>query len=273
RAVGTTARGTALAVAATSLAVGAAAAATLTTVFAPTHVAPLPLAPADLRAFASALGISAGPGGSSTTWADGTIHWTRPGKPLRTTSIAAAEAAAGVPVVLPARLPNGVLGPPSFLVEPVTTAVVTFDPSAGASLAGSTLALSVGPIVLATYGGGAGLAGIPTLAVAAMSRPTATTTGATTSELESFLLAQPGLPPDLASGVRLLGNLETALPVPTPPGFVETGTTVGGASGVLLTSPGVGASAAVWEDSHGIVHTVGGLLAENDVLGVARQIG
>ncbi|HUY30080.1 MAG TPA: hypothetical protein VMV02_03700 [Acidimicrobiales bacterium] len=272
RAIGVTARGGAIAVAAGSLAVDAAAAATLTTVFAPTHVAPLPLQPGDLHAFASSLGFAAPSGGSTLAWADGTIRWHRSAAPLRTTSLAAAEAAAGIPVSLPTSLPNGVADSPSLLVEPAATAVVSFDGAAGAVLAGSTLTLSVGPVVLATYGG-AGLRAVPALAVVTMPRPTATTTGATTSELESFLLAQPGLPSDLATGIRLLGNLETALPVPTPPGFVETSTTVGGPPGVLLSGQGGGAAAAICEDAHGVVHTVGGLLDENDVLGVARQIG
>jgi hypothetical protein len=291
--------------------VGAAAAATMTTVFAPTRVVPVPVDQGDLQAFSSALGLhgvlgihhassragtgtSTAPAGGGATdggttatatgtgtgtgatvtrpWAYGTIAWGTPSR-TRTSSLAAAEAATGLDVSLPSTLPAGVAGPPRLTVEQATTATVSFGPSAGAALDGSTLTVTVGPAVMARYGG-TGVAGqVPTLAVLAMRRPTATAAGATVGELESFVLSQPGVPKDLAQDVRMLGDPVSALPVPIPPGATETSVTIGGAPGVLLAEAGGVASGAVWEDQQGVVRTVAGLLDQEDVLSVARQVG
>jgi hypothetical protein len=105
-----------------------------------------------------------------------------------------------------------------------------------------------------------------------MERPIATSTGATTDELESFLLSRPGLPPGLVQEVRLLGNLQTTLPVPTPPGAEESSVVVDGQPGVLVTEGDGVASGLIWEDQQGLVHAVAGPLDKEDVLGVARQI-
>lgn len=270
------------------LAAGVAAAATLTVVFLPTHVAPLPVSKGDLQGLANVLGVDrAGLWGSASasvsetapttaspvdqTWKYGTIHWATRPRPVRKASLQAAASAAGMTLVLPTTLPAGVQGPPTFLVEPGTSVTVTFDATAGPSLAGSTLTVDVGPGVLAEYGGATG--GVPTLAVAAMRRPTATSTGATMAQLESFVLGRPGFPRVLAREIRLLGNLQTVLPVPTPPGVSETSTTVSGSPAVLLSMGGGIGTAVVWEDQHGTVHTVGGLLDQTDVLDVARRLG
>lgn len=279
RLMGTTVGGSIAFVGGGALAVGAAAAATLTaTVFAPNHVVDLPVSHADLRAFAQVLGFEApvdgSPAGSPLpgAWAFGTIGWNGPVQPRSTSSLSVAEAATGLQASLPTSLPTGVEGPPRFLYQTATSATITFGPSAG-TLDGSTLTVTAGPAVLAEYGGGSAATGLPTLAVLTMPRPTATATGATAAQLESFILGQPGFPPDLAREIRLLGNLETALPVPTPAGVSETSVAVAGAPGVLLTEPGGAASAVVWEDGSGIVRAAGGLLDQQDVLGVARQLG
>lgn len=285
------------------LVAGVAAAATLTVVFSPTHVAPLPVTKGDLQSLTSALGIggpglfarrsasassaaptgtpSTGPitpaGGTSTrAWAYGTIAWpTRP-KPVKTTSLQAAEAAAGMTVDLPVTLPPGVEGPPSFVAVPRTSVSVTFDAAAGPSLAGSTLTLTLGPGVLTEYRAtpiGTGAFGnVPTLAFATMQRPTATSTGATIAQLEAFVLGRPGFPKDLADAIRLLGNLKNVLPVPVPSGTTETSTSIGGSPAVLLSAGGGAATGVVWEHD-GIVRTVAGLLDQQDVMNVARQLG
>lgn len=258
---------------------GAAAAATLTTVFAPTHVAALPLASGDLRSFVASLGMN-GPTGlagvtspnGSRPLSFGTVTWEAGGQPHRYPALGQAETAAGLAVALPRILPSGVSGAASYAVYPSTTATVTFSPSAGGGVAGSSLAFTIGPAVVVTYGSPLGK-GLPDLGVVAMARPVATSTGATTAQLESFLLSQPGLPPALAQEVRLLGNLAMTLPVPTPAGASESSVVVGGQPAVLLTEDGGVASGVIWEDAQGIVHAVAGPLDQEDVLGVARQIG
>jgi hypothetical protein len=258
---------------------GAVAAATLTTVFAPTHVAPLPIATGDLQSFVSALGLDGpahlagvvSPTGSREL-SFGTVAWQAGGAPRTYSTLGQAEAASGLAVALPSTLPSGVSGAASYAVYPSATATVTFSSSAGDGVAGSSLAFTIGPAVIVTYGSPLGV-GLPALGVVAMGRPVATSTGATTAQLESFILAQPGIPSDLAQEIRLLGNLQTTLPVPTPPGAAESSVVVNGQPGVLLAENGGLASGVIWQDAGGIVHAVAGPLDQEDVLGVARQIG
>ncbi|MGH9083075.1 MAG: hypothetical protein ACRDWN_07000 [Acidimicrobiales bacterium] len=254
-----------------ALAVGAAAAASLVIVFSPTHVAPVQVTPVDLQSFGKVLGLQPpqAPSSGVGSWSFGTVQWVTRPHPVRADTLKAAEVATGLTVSLPAALPSGVQGPTKFVAEPAASATVTFDAAAGPSLEGSVLTVNLGPAVLAEYGG----SGLPTLAVVSMQRPTATSTGATTAQLESFLLGQPGFPQDLSREIRLLGNLGTVLPVPTPRGFAESSVTVSGAPGILLAGPGGAVNAVVWEDHGGMVRAVGGLLDGEDVLGVARQLG
>ena len=276
----------------TALVAGGAAAAALTTVYSPDHVTAGPsLDPSQLRAFAGALGLSGheasrakGEGGASAppdtspravNWAYGAIDESAGSTQLHTESLSAAQSASGFQVRLPTTLPAGVGGSPTFLVRGATSAVVHFSSAAGGALAGSTLDLNLGPIVTARYEGtsASGLGDVPALTVIVMGRPTATSDGATLAQLESFLLSRNGFPSDLAQQVRLLGDLQSVLPVPTLPGASEVSTTIRGAPAVLETEGGGAASAVVWEDSTGLVHTVAGVLNSGDVLGVARQLG
>lgn len=260
------------------LVVGTAAAATFTTIFAPTHVAPVSVSQSDVRAIAALIGLdgSHALGGfptpdGSTTARFGTIAWSssRAAHPVSSRAQAATEA--GFPVSLPTHLPAGVGAVQQFVVQPRVRAVVTFD-SAAASLDRSSVTVDAGPAVLAQYGGTSGN-DVPTLGVAAMPRPTALSKGASISQIESFLLAQPGIPPALAEEIRLLGDLRTILPVPVPTGALVRSVRVAGWPGVLLTDSSNAAAGVVWEDGKGMLHVVAGLLAPQDVLNVASQIG
>jgi hypothetical protein len=106
-----------------------------------------------------------------------------------------------------------------------------------------------------------------------MARPLATSTGATTSQLEKFLLSQPGIPPDLARELALLGNLKTTLPVPTPRGANSTSFKVGRSPAVLLADALDGVSAAIWEAPSHQVYILAGLLDSQDLRRVAEQVG
>lgn len=255
---------------------GSAAAATLSTIFAPTHVAPVALSQSDLRAIAAitglggsqALGGFSTPNGSSTlrfgtiTWSSGTAH--------RASSITQAAAEAGFPVTLPVHLPAGVGAVQQSIVQPRLSATVTFN-SKAASLAGSSVSIKAGPAVLAQYSATSD-SGVPTLAVATMRRPTAQSTGASLSQIEGFLLSQPGIPLQLAEEIRLLGDLRTTLPVPVPPGASVRSVQIHGRPGVLLADSANAAAGVVWEDGRGLLHTVVGILDSHDVLNVANQL-
>jgi hypothetical protein len=256
---------------------GTAAAATLTTIFAPTHVVPVSVTQRELRAIAAITGLGNGqvlgdlstPNGSSTlpfgtvTWSAGTAH------PAASPAVAAAEA--GFSVTLPTHLPPGVGAVQQSMVQPRATATVRFD-SHAPSLAGSSVTVEAGPGVIIDYAA-AGQPKVPTLAIATMRRPTAHSTGASLSEIEAFLLRRPGVPPQLAEEVRLLGDLRTTLPVPVPPGASRRSVQIDGEPGVLLTDSSNAAAAVVWEDSRGLLHAVVGILDSHDVLNVASQLG
>lgn len=276
---------------------GTAAAATLTTVFAPTHVAAVSLSHGELQAIAAFAGLgegqtglgsgqagSAGPTGSgggrtgggfaapsgSRALRFGTISWSS-GTAHPASSLAEASADAGFQAKLPAHLPRGVAAGPRLMVEPRLSATVTFNSTAG-SLAGNSVTLDAGPAVAAEYAG-TGRADVPTLAVATMRRPTARSTGATVQQIEAFLLSRPGLPPQLAEQIRLLGDLRTTLPVPVPAGAAVHSVQIDGWPGVLLSDASNAVAGVVWEDGDGLLHAVVGILDSHDVLNVAEQLG
>jgi hypothetical protein len=257
---------------------GTAAAATLTTIFAPTHVAPVSLSRSDLRAITAfmnlgdsqVLGGFPTPSGSSTA-GFGTIKWSSSGIAQPASSLAQATTEAGFPVSLPAHLPAGVGAVGQFIVQPRVSATVTFN-STAAGVGGSSVALDAGPAVLVEYVAASGT-GLPTLGVVTMPRPTALSTGATISQIEAFLLNQPGIPPGLAEEVRLLGDLRTTLPVPVPPGASVRSVQVAGWPGVLVADPSNAAAGVVWQDGSGTLHAVAGILDSQDVLNVADQLG
>lgn len=264
---------------AAAVAVGAGAAAALTSVYAPTHVAPLPVSQGDAQAIAKLFGLSPSqlPGGlppsGSRKLSFGNVTWTTAGQAQQVSSIARASALTHLTYSAPATLPSGVGSPSSIAIQPQVTGTVTFTQSAGPGIAGSTLEITGGPGILVQYGGRSGMGSLPTLAIAVMERPTASSTGATASQLEEFLLSRGGLPSGLAQELRLLGNPGTTLPVPVPSGMSARQTQIGGAPGVLISESADAVSGVIWESRDGLVHGVAGLLDSGDVLSVARQIG
>jgi hypothetical protein len=265
------------------LAVGAAAAAVLTTVYAPTQVAPVRISASDLRAIENITGIGRLPSNlqpsGSMRLSFGELSWTTAGPPEQVSSIASAVAMTHLAFPTPVTLPSGVGAISRVEVQPRVTATVRFSQDAGPGVAGSTLEITAGPAIAVQYGGTPGASNVTTLAIVAARRPVATSTGEggaggpTTSELETFVLSRPGLPADLAQEVRLLGSMDSVLPVPVPSGLWEEKEHIGGAPAVLVTDPNGFASGVIWESSDGVVHAVGGLLDKEDVFGVAREIG
>ena len=267
-----------LAIAAIGIVVaGTAAAATLTTIFAPARVAPVSVSQSDVQAIAAFMGLGdrhtlggfPTPAGSSGV-RFGTITWSS-SPAHESSSLAKAAAEVGFPVSLPAHRPAGVGSVHQFIVQPRVSATVTFN-SIARGLAGSSVTLDAGPAVLAEYAAARGT-GVPTLAVAAMPRPTALSTGVSMSQVEAFLLGQPGIPAELADEIRLLGDLRTTLPVPVPPGVSVRSVQVAGWPGVLLADSSNAAAGVIWEDGRGMLHVVAGLLSSQDVLNVADQLG
>jgi hypothetical protein len=271
--------GSGAAVAVGVLVAGVAAAATLTTVFHPTQVAPVPVTGRDLRAIGSILDLgTAQVGGGQATAGSrrlpfGAMRWASAGRARRVTSLAQAQAITGLDPALPAALPAGVASVRAIAVQPTVTATISFSQSASAPVGGSSLVVTGGPAVMVQYRGSSRGTRLPTLAILTMQRPAASSTGATTSQLEAFLLSRPGVPAGLAQEIRLLGNLSTILPVPVPSGSATEHLRIGGAPALLITDASQAASGMIWEGADGIVHVVAGLLDRKDIVNVARQIG
>jgi len=266
--------GAGTAVVAGVLAVGAAAAAVLNTVYAPTRVAPVRVSAADLRAIENVTDIGTGQltASGSRQLTFGVVSWTTAGGPQQVSSIARASAITGLAFPAPGTLPGGVGAISRIAVQPQVTATIRFSQNAGSAVAGSTLEVTAGPAIAVQYGGTDG-SNLITLAIVAGRRPVASSTGATASQLETFLLSRPGLPAGLVQELRLLGKPGGVLPVPVPSGMWEQLQDIGGVPGVLVTDPSAFASAVIWESRDGVVHAVGGLLDKEDVLSVARQVG
>jgi hypothetical protein len=258
------------------LVVGVAAAAALTTVYAPTHVVPVRVGESGLSAFRSITGLGSGligggfPGPGPVQLEFGQLTWRPSGHAHKVSTVARAEAETGLAAVAPAALPQGTGPVASVVVQPEVTATLKFSADAGHGVGGSTLTVRGGPAVLVEYAGQPGQPAPDTLAVITMRRPVATSTGATADQLEDFLLAQPGVPPVLAQEIRLLG--QSALPVPVPSGVTEQHVTLGGSPAVLLHGPAGAASGVIWEGKDGVVHAVAGLVTSEDILNVARQL-
>ena len=106
-----------------------------------------------------------------------------------------------------------------------------------------------------------------------MDRPTASSTRASSAQLEAFVLSRPGLPPAFAQDIRLLGDLASALRLRPPVGAAVTTTEVDGSPAVLVTDDSGAASGVVWEDRGGVVRAALGLLDKEDILNVANQLG
>src|SRR5438270_4563752 len=183
-----------------------------------------------------------------------------------------AHTLSGLPVLLPASLPKGVSGPVTFGVVSHATGSLTLDAerlrvSAAqknvrvnpmpASINGSTLVVNGGPALIEVWGlsANAGQAQMPTLVIAQTRVPTMDSTGATATQLEDYLLSQPGVPPDLAAQLRAIKDPVSTLPVPIPKGLATTETVqVNGVSGLMIKA--TIAARAVWE-KNGVIYAVG----------------
>ena len=199
----------------------------------------------------------------------------------------AAQTQSGLPVLMPASLPNGVSGPVSFGVVSHATGSLTFDAerlraSAAtkgvhvspmpSSINGSTLVVNGGPALVEVWGLSAntGQPQVPTLVIAQTRIPTVDSTGATTAELEDYLLSQPGVPPDIAAQIRAIKDPSTTLPIPIPKGLATTESVqVDGMSGLLIKA--VLGAGVVWEKK-GVIYAVGGQLTPDQVLAIATTL-
>lgn len=207
-------------------------------------------------------------------------------------SLAAASSLSGLTLSAPSSLPAGTPSTVLYRVVPRTGASFTFSAAKAAAAAsavhkvlpamptgldGSTLQATIGPIVIATYGGGditsgTGMTGIPNLIVIEAAAPRVTSTGVSARQIEDYLLEQPGVSPALASAIRDIGDPTTTLPIPIP---VEVATShpvqVQGVQGIAIgDNTGIG-SGVVWQ-KNGMVYAVAGPLTQDQDIAVANSL-
>ena len=211
------------------------------------------------------------------------------------TSAAAAGASAGIAAPAVGGLPSGVPATPRFAVVSGGVVSFTFDaalaraaaaraggdlPPMPTGLDGSTLTVSIAPAVVVAYGfdpaslyhGGGLPAGGEAFVVVASRIPTVSTTGVTIRQLEDYLLSVPGIPPEVASELRALGNPEQTVPVPIPIDLANASkVSINGAPGLLIGDSTELGSVVVWTHN-GVVDAVAGTLSSSEALGVARSV-
>ncbi|MBC5801116.1 MAG: hypothetical protein GIX03_09610 [Candidatus Eremiobacteraeota bacterium] len=203
---------------------------------------------------------------------------------------------ARMPVRVPSFVPPGT-GLPAYHLRSRTTTAFTFSAAKAAAAAaaagrslppmprgldGSTLAATVGPIVMAIYEAageparerryGRSHDGWPKLLVAQMPAPTMTSNGVSAATLIDYVAAQPGLPPQVAAELRAISDPTSTLPIPVPIERMRAEhVVVQGAPGLMVgDNTGVGGG-VIWQ-SRGYVYGVAGTLPGRTILAVANSL-
>jgi hypothetical protein len=258
---------------------------TILTIFEPKQLVAVPITIGDLS-------------GAASFDAYGTLTWTAQPKPYDVPDKTTAARESGMAVLVPSDLPAGV-GAARYGVMPKTTAIFTFSaektkqaaaaqqrtpPPMPANIDGSKLFITGGPAVVAYYDdgtkpsgptgatGASPFTGMPKLIVAQGKPPVVQSDGVTVEQLQSYLLAQPGISPQLAAQIRAIKDPSSTLPVPIPVDMATSKkVTVQGVDGIFVgDSTGLG-SAVIWQKD-GIVYGVAGTLTEQQVLAVANSL-
>ncbi len=219
-------------------------------VFEPTQVATVQVSPSDFAQSGALLDY-------------GNVKW-QPQAPRlqQLTDAAAAQVQSGLPVLSPASLPKGVSGSVSYGVVSHATGSLTFD---AARLQASAALIEVWGLGSTTE-----TMNVPTLVIAQTRVPTVDSTGASTAQLEDYLLSQPGVPPELAAQVKAIKDPSTTLPIPIPKGLATTESTqVNGTPAVLIKA--VLGAGVVWV-KNGVIYAVGGQLTPDQVLAIATSL-
>jgi hypothetical protein len=227
----------------------------------------------------------------------GTISWTKQPQLQVVTSAAEAKSISGLQVPTVANLPTGVSTTVTYAAMPQAAAVFTFNQAKAAAAAaqtgnslpplpagmdGAQLTVTVGPAVAEIYGnlnqpGSSDVTqvNLPQMIVAESSAPVATSTQVTVKQLEDYILAQPGLSPELTAAIKAIGDPSTTLPIPVPVQFATSSSVTiqgrqGGQGVALGDNTGVGAG-VIWV-KNGVVYGVVGTVKRSDAIDVADHL-
>ena len=213
----------------------------------------------------------------------GTLTWSSQPQRRAVPTLVDAVAETGLPAIT-VSVPPSITAAARYGILPKTTGTFVFDankvrtsagaigrtaPPMPAALDGSTLMVSGGPALAITYGSDASGS---TLIVGVAKAPTVSSDGASVAELQAYLLAQPGVSPELAAQLRAIADPASTLPIPIPIGQASaTPVNVHGTTGLFIgDSTGLG-SGVLWQQG-GLVYVVGGTLTEAQVIAVANSL-
>lgn len=267
-------------------------------VFQPQQIAAVPITQADAQSLRALPDLS-----QYGTLAQSTNPTTR-----IVADAAAARAASGLAVSVPSSLPSGIPSTVTYGVMTQGTASFTFSaararaealregralPPMPASLDGSTLQATIGPAVVSIYSSrplaytdamkdgrklrigprDLTLGGVmPSLVIVQAKAPTVVSTGATVSEIEDYLLKQPGISPQLVSEIKAIGNPGSTLPVPIPVDrAMAQPVQVQGVQGLIVADNTGAGSAMIWVKG-GMVYGVAGMLTQNEITMIANSL-
>src|SRR5205814_6341270 len=187
----------------------------------------------------------------------GPFVWTTPPQPKEVQTRGQASAETGFAVQAPTTLPASVAGSPRYGVINRSSATFAFSadstrqaaarqnrtaPPMPANIDGSKLFITGGPAVVQIWGAPSGATGatgaypdIPTLVVGQAKAPTISSDGVTVTELQNYLLSQPGISPQLAAAIRAISDPSSTLPVPVPAELaISHAVTVQGVQGLYV---------------------------------------
>jgi hypothetical protein len=199
--------------------------------------------------------------------------------------IAAASAIAHRSVLVPGSLPSDVSRDVTYSVIKPITASFTFEatraraaaakvgkplPPMPAQVDGSTLSITIGPVVIAEYG--RSTSGSSALLLAQAPAPRVSSSGASLQTILNYLLVQPGISPSLAASIKAIGDPSSTLPIPIPINFAHGQTVqVRGVKGVVVGDNTGIAGGVVWTE-HGVIHGAAGTLSEDELLAIVKGL-
>jgi len=249
----------------------------------PTTVTPVPVSVADMQALYQLSDY-------------GTLSWTTQPQFQLLTSAGEASSASGVSLPKAGQLPDSISK--NITYAAMTAAVATFTFSADKAKAaaakngktlppmpkgmdGAQIKVTIGPAVAQIYGNvtqppkGSDItqANLPQMVIAKSVVPTVSSTQISAKDFEDYLLAQPGISPELRDAIRALGTSGTTLPIFVPVQFAthESITIQGNIPAVALgDNTGLG-SGVVWING-GYVYVVAGTIKKDDAKNIANNL-
>lgn len=250
-------------------------------IFRPTQFAPINVSSSDLKSMQQAASLNA----------YGSFHETTARKRIAVTREQAAKAT-GYTIRIPHDVPAAVGSVPTLLsVQPGGTLTFTFDSKKAramkASVAvpkrldGSSVVIISHPLVMKVYGyrshdvsaaGKRASLNGPKMTYVEMAIPEVRSKGATLAELESFILSQPQISPEVKAQFEAITDPSHTLPVPVQIDK-RTATTVlvDGVSGLAIgDNTGVGAG-IMWQ-KNGMLYIVSGGFKLDELVAVANSL-